>query len=114
MGMRLIVIGGLVAVLVAVAAAVTLIDAEMADSEAPKQRVAIVTQGTQSDPGSGVFEPQAPLPHRLGRRRKRVPRPFCERSSLPSRSYRESFRDVTVQEVAIKASERPPGCRTAR
>jgi hypothetical protein len=46
---------GLVAVLAAVTAALALNSDSGPDSEAAKQRVAIVTQGVQNDPGSAAF-----------------------------------------------------------
>lgn len=52
----LIAVGGLVAVLAAVTAALALNSDGGSSSRATKQRVAIVTQGLQNDPGSPVFE----------------------------------------------------------
>jgi hypothetical protein len=52
----LIAVGGLVAVLAAVTAALALNSHGGSGSRATKQRVAIVTQGLQNDPGSPVFE----------------------------------------------------------
>jgi hypothetical protein len=47
---------GVVVVLAAVTAALALNSGAGADSDAAKQRVAIVTQGVQNDPGSPTFE----------------------------------------------------------
>ena len=52
----LIAVGGLVAVLAAVTAALALNSDGGSGSRATKQRVAIVTQGVQDNPGSPVFE----------------------------------------------------------